>query len=91
MNRSQSATDARVRTLRQHCRRIPCPRDDPPHAQTPYETNFLFMNPVFAHGLFKTYDAIIEAMCEAWNNLMKLPETIKSIGMRQWVHIAQSE
>ncbi len=49
------------------------------------------MNPVFAHGLFKNYDAIIEAMCEAWNNLMKLPETIKSIGMRQWVHIAQSE
>lgn len=49
------------------------------------------MNPVFAHGLFENYDAIIEAMCEAWNNLMKIPKTIKSIGMRQWVHIAQSE
>jgi len=91
MDQSQSATDARVRMLRQHCRRIPSLCDDPPHAQTPYETNCLFMNPVFAHGLFENYDAIIEATCEAWNNLMKLSNIIKSIGIRQWAHIAQSE
>jgi hypothetical protein len=44
-----------------------------------------------SNRVFENYDAIIEAICEAWNNLMKLPETIKSIGMRQWAHIGQSE
>jgi len=36
-------------------------------------------------------DAIIEAICEAWNNLIKMPQTIKSIGMREWAHVGPSE
>jgi transposase len=42
-----------------------------------------------SNRVFDTYDAIIEAACEAWNNLIALPDTIKSIGMRQWAHIGQ--
>jgi hypothetical protein len=39
---------------------------------------------------FENYDAIIEAICAAWNNLMKLPETIKPIRLRHRAHISQS-
>ena len=39
----------------------------------------------------ENYDAIIEAIFEACKNLMKLPETIKSIRMKQWAFVGQSE
>lgn len=42
-----------------------------------------------SNRVFKTYDDIIEAACEAWNKLVALPETIKSIGMRDWAHVGQ--
>lgn len=51
MDQSQLTADARFRTLRQHCRRIRSPRDDPPHAQTPHETNGLFIKLNFADRL----------------------------------------
>ena len=44
-------------------------------------TNFL------SNRVFETYDAIIDAACDAWNALIATPETIKSIGKRQWAHI----
>ena len=34
--------------------------------------------------VFEDYDAIIEAGCQAWNKLIDQPETIMSIGMRDW-------
>jgi transposase len=40
--------------------------------------------------VFKTYDAILEAGCGAWNKLIAQPDTITSIGMRKWPHIGQS-
>ncbi len=43
-----------------------------------------------SNRVFDTYDAIIDAACQAWNNLIDQPETIKSIGMRDWAHIGQS-
>ncbi len=43
-----------------------------------------------SNRVFETYDAIIEAACEAWNNLMAQPDTITAIGMRQWAHIGRS-
>jgi len=43
-----------------------------------------------SNRVFDTYDAIIDAACEAWMNLMQLPDTITSIGMRQWAHVGQS-
>ncbi len=40
--------------------------------------------------VFDTYEAIIEAACEAWRNLMAQPATITSISLRDWAHIGQT-
>jgi hypothetical protein len=42
-----------------------------------------------ANRVFENYDAIIEAACDAWRRLTDQPETITSIGMRDWAHIGQ--
>ncbi len=39
-----------------------------------------------SNRVFEDYDAIIEAGCQAWNKLLDQPETIMSIGMREWAH-----
>ena len=39
-----------------------------------------------SNRVFDTYDAILEAGCDAWNKLTAQPETIMSIGMRDWAH-----
>lgn len=39
-----------------------------------------------SNRVFETYDAIIEAGCDAWSRLIGQPETIMSIGMRNWAH-----
>ena len=44
-----------------------------------------------SNRVFETYDAIIEAACEAWNKLIALPDTIKSIGMRDWAHVGRGK
>jgi hypothetical protein len=43
----------------------------------------------FSNRIFQTYDAIIDAACEAWRKLTVQPEAIKSIGMREWVNVSQ--
>ena len=43
-----------------------------------------------SNRVFETYDEIIAAACEAWNKLTALPETITSIGMRDWANIGHS-
>ncbi len=40
--------------------------------------------------VFDTYDAIVEAACEAWRNLLAQPATITSIGLRDWAHVGQT-
>ena len=40
-----------------------------------------------ADTVFENYDAIIDA---AWRKLIAQPETITSIGMRDWAHVGQS-
>jgi len=40
-----------------------------------------------SNRVFETYDAIVNAGCEAWNKLINQPETITSIGMRKWAHV----
>lgn len=42
-----------------------------------------------SNRVFDTYDAIINAACQAWKNLTDRPETITSIGQRDWAHIGQ--
>ena len=43
-----------------------------------------------SNRVFDDYEAILDAECEAWNKLLAQPETIKSIGMRDWAHVSQS-
>ena len=42
-----------------------------------------------SNRVFKDYTAIVEAACDAWNNLIQRPETIKSIGSREWANVGQ--
>jgi putative transposase len=43
-----------------------------------------------SNRVFETYEAIIEAACEAWNKLLAESGTITSIGRRDWAHVGQS-
>ena len=43
-----------------------------------------------SNRVFDSYDAIVDAACEAWQKLIAQPDTITSIGMRDWAHIGQS-
>jgi hypothetical protein len=40
--------------------------------------------------VFDTYDAIVGTACEAWQNLIAMPESITSIGVQEWAHVGQS-
>ena len=42
-----------------------------------------------SNRVFETYDAIIDAACEAWLNLIEQPNVIKSIGTRNWAQVGQ--
>jgi hypothetical protein len=39
-----------------------------------------------SNRVFETYEAIIEAACDAWRSLLAEPTTITSIGHRGWAH-----
>jgi hypothetical protein len=43
-----------------------------------------------SNRVFETYDAIIDAAWKAWRKLTDQPETITSIGMREWAHVGQA-
>jgi len=43
-----------------------------------------------SNRVFEGYDAVIDAACDAWQKLLAQPETIKSIGTRQWAYVGQS-
>jgi len=42
-----------------------------------------------SNRVFDSYEAIINAACEAWHKLLAVPDAITSIGMREWAHIGQ--
>ena len=42
-----------------------------------------------SNRVFNTYEAILEAACEAWNKLMAQPQAITSIGTREWAQVGQ--
>ena len=44
-----------------------------------------------SNRVFENYDAIIDAACDAWRRLVEQPETISSIGMREWANIGQRD
>ena len=39
-----------------------------------------------SNRVFENYDAILDAGCDAWNQLIDTPSVITSIGMRKWAH-----
>jgi hypothetical protein len=43
-----------------------------------------------SNRVFETFADIIDAICEAWNKLIAQPETITSIGIRDWAHVSQT-
>ena len=43
-----------------------------------------------SNRVFETYDSIIDAACQAWQKLIAQPQTITSIGMRDWANIGRS-
>ncbi len=43
-----------------------------------------------SNRVFETCAEIVDAACEAWNNLTDRPFVITSIGMRDWAQIGQS-
>jgi len=42
-----------------------------------------------SNRVFESYEAIIDAACEAWRRLLAQPETITSIGLREWAYMGQ--
>jgi hypothetical protein len=43
-----------------------------------------------SNQVFDSYDDILDAACDAWRRLIAQPETITSIGLRDWAHTGQS-
>ena len=61
------------------------------HANFPVENIWQYLRANWlSNRVFDTYDAIIDAACEAWQKLLAQPQTITSIGMRKWAHVGQS-
>jgi hypothetical protein len=42
-----------------------------------------------SNRVFETYDAIVDACCDAWNWLIAQPDQIASIGSRKWAQVKQ--
>ena len=40
-----------------------------------------------SHQVWETYDAIVNACCDAWNRLMRAPNLIHSIATRKWAQV----
>ena len=43
-----------------------------------------------SNRVFDSYDAILDASCDAWLRVTDQPSQIKSIGMRKWAHTGQA-
>ena len=54
----------------------------------PHENIWQFLRDNWlSNTVFENYDAIVDAACDAWRKLIAQPETITSIGMRDWAHV----
>jgi hypothetical protein len=62
----------------------------PPYAPelNPVENIWAFLRGnILSHRIYDNYEAVIWACADAWNKLMKLPETIASIATRPWAQV----
>ena len=82
------AHDGQARRARQHHADLPAlarPELNPVENVWQYlRQNWL------SNTVFENYDAIIDAACAAWRNLIADPDRITSIGMRDWAHVGHS-
>jgi hypothetical protein len=54
----------------------------------PIENVWEFLRANFlSHRIWESYDAIVDACCDAWNALMRMPEQIASITTRSWARV----
>ena len=65
---------------------LPQPPYSPELNPTENVWQFLRQN-YLSNRVFENYDAILDACCSAWNALMALPDTIRSIGTRDWATV----
>ena len=64
----------------------------PPYSPelNPVETIWAYLRGnKLSNRVFATYDAIVDACCDAWNWLITQPERITSIGARSWACVSQ--
>ena len=40
-----------------------------------------------ANRVFDSYEAIVDACCDAWNALLAIPERVASITLREWARV----
>lgn len=62
----------------------------PPYAPelNPVENIWEFIRSNYlSHRVFEDYQEILNACRDAWNAMMQLPQTIKSIGTREWAQV----
>jgi DDE superfamily endonuclease len=62
----------------------------PPYAPelNPVENIWEFLRGnMLSHRIYNDYDAVLKACANAWNKLMKLPETIATIATRKWAEV----
>ena len=65
----------------------------PPYSPelNPQENIWQFMRQnKLANRCYDNYEAIVDACCEAWNDLIAMPKTIKSITRRDWMQCVKS-
>ena len=64
----------------------------PPYSPelNPVETIWAYLRGnKLSNRVFATYDAIVDACCDAWKWLVAQPERIASIGTREWARVNQ--
>ena len=68
---------------------LPLPSKSPELNPTENVWQFLRQTKL-SNRIFDGYEAIVDAACQAWNNLVADPARITSIGTRQWAAIARN-
>ena len=65
---------------------LPLPRCSP--ELNPVENVWAYLRQNrLSHRVWESYDAIVDACCDAWNGLMRSPERIASITARSWAQV----
>jgi hypothetical protein len=86
---------AEPETFLQRIGEMPCPGAQGPFLQSgvgvelnSVENIWDYLRSNFlSHCVWDTYEAILDACCDAWNALMAKSEVIVSIGTREWAQV----